>query len=145
MQLSNKITNNGCHRLRGDAAYSSKTVPTFQRILVPQLATVTKFQYLSSRLHNITSQKAAEFTATAVRIPNETNIIWIAMCVCVCVCVCVCLSISQSNQSLFILCAKLVAKDMSITCMFSSLCTLYLFKVLWGIFCLSKQTYNQKV
>jgi len=128
MQLSNKITNNGCHHLRGDAVYSTKTVPTFQRILVPQLATMTKFQYLSSRLHNITSQKAAEFTATAVRISNETNIIWIA--VCVCVCVCVCLSISQSNHSLFILCAKLVAQDMSITCMFSSLCTLYLFKVL---------------
>jgi len=86
MRLSNKITNNGCHHLKGDDAYSSKSVPTFQRILVPQLATVTKFQYPFTRLHNVTTQKAAEFIATAVRISNETNIIRIAMSVCLCVC-----------------------------------------------------------
>ena len=115
MQLSSKITNNGCHRLKGDAAYSSRCIPTFQRILVPQLATATKFQYASARLHNVTTQKAAEFIATAVRISNETNIIWIALSVC--------LSACQSYQLLFILCTKLLAQYMSITCMVSSLCT----------------------
>jgi len=113
MQLSNKITKNGCHRLKGDATYSSRSVPTFQRILVPQLATVTTFQYASTRLHNVTTQKAAEFIAIAVRISNETNIIRI----------CVSLSVCQSYQLLFILCTKLLAQDMSITCMVSSLCT----------------------
>ena len=93
MQLSNKITNNGCHHLKGDAPYSNKSVSSFQRILLPQLATMTKFQYLSTRLY-VTSQKAEGFIATPVRISNETNTIKIVISVC--------LSLCQSNQSLFI-------------------------------------------
>ena len=41
--------------------------------------------------------------------------------------------------------AKLLAQDMSVTCMVSSLCMLHLFSVLWDVFSLSKQTYNQNI